>query len=139
MKSRIRLVVPLLLALLALSMFASSALAFDCIVVSRSDAGDLNASHSGNWAYFSMADIFSNMDRYFGVTALNATQAQWATEEAARQGLPNDVTIFTRGVLLEGTAADTPSLMSNGKGIDHLDQIDLFPKIFAIYSAALTR
>ncbi len=137
--------------ILALTTYAP-ALAHDCIIASRSDAGAVAAgTHSKMWYYFgdlnwlfSVIHIFLAPEGGPPLQALTPSQIDWAVSQAKAAGIPNSLTVFTNdnvggatGVLLANTPVDGSALTSNGKGVDHVE--DYFPTIVSIYQQALTK
>ncbi len=137
--------------ILALTTYAP-ALAHDCIIASRSDAGAVAAgTHSKMWYYFGdLTWLFTNINLFLAdpggpvPPALSPTQVTWAVAQAKAAGVPNSLTVFTNnnvgggaGVLLANTPVDGTALMSNGKGVDHIE--DYFLTLVSIYQQALTK
>jgi hypothetical protein len=118
---------------LALTTFTSSALAHECIIISRSDMGDLKATSSGQWINVdTRVAAFGFLGQLLGLQALSQSQLAWADAQAAAAGVPNDLVIFAKFTIAGGSAADGTALMSNGRGVDHL-----FDVLVPIYMAAL--
>lgn len=130
MKHRLALFVGV--AVLALTM-ASSALAFDCIRVSGSPQGLQQSTHSGMWLYFDMTDqgngVATIID-FFGLpsSSVPCFQAAYDAAIAANPKLP---LYFALGTGVAGGNSNGPgvlahknpndNVLSNGTGIDHLD------------------
>lgn len=120
---------------LALTTFTSSALAHECFIVSRSDAGDLAATNSGQWIQVATRiEAFAFLGGFLGLPALSPSQLAWADAEAASAGVPNDLVIFAKFTIAGDSAVDGTNLMSDGKGVDHL-----FDVLVPIYQQALTK
>ena len=125
--------------ILALTTYAP-ALAHECIIISRSDMGDLKATTSGQWvAVDTRIAAFGFLGQILGLPALSSNQLTWADKQAAAAGVPNELVIFTKFVIAGGSAIDSTSptyngkdLTANGKGLDHL-----FDVLVPIYMAAL--
>jgi hypothetical protein len=120
---------------LAATLFAGTALGHECIVISRSDTGNVAAgSHSARW--LTVATLESLFTQPFLVPkALEGDQLDWAVEQAREAGLPETFTIFVGAKTI---ADDTPAMErhgQDGKGIDHAT--NWFPTIIAIYEEAL--
>ena len=130
---------------LALTTFTSSALAHECMIVSRSDTGAVAATHSQMWYNFGdLTWLFTNIQDLVGGPTLTPSQVTWAVQQAQAAGLPNQLTVFTNthvghgtGVLQGGTPNDGTAKMSNGKGVDHF--FDWLPTIMGIYAQAAAR
>ncbi len=128
--------------ILALTTFATSAFAHECFIAVRSDQGNIAAAHSANWYNFgSLTEVFTIINVLITpdgaplAQALTPKQVAWAVNVAKSQGLPNELTVFTKKVLLAGTPLDGSAKMTDGKGIDHL--FDYSPNLVEIYFAAL--
>jgi hypothetical protein len=135
-------------AVLALGLVgAGSAFAFDCIRVSSSLQGLQQSTKSGNWLLFNfgtpqgaqqtLADI-SN-----GAIVLTNTQAVCFVNAYAQSGQPQ---YFALGIGVAGgktgngpgvLAHNNPNVivLSNGKGIDHLEDSGIAPALFAAAGA----
>jgi hypothetical protein len=108
---------------------AGSAVAFDCIRVSSSLQGLQQSTKSGNWVLFNLSSAdaiqqtFANLD-----TELTDEEAECFAELYAASGEP---LYFALGVGVAGPNGvlawnnDNPAL-SDGKGIDHLEQTGIF-------------
>lgn len=112
---------------------ASPAFAFDCIRVSGSQQGLMQSTKSGNWLYFTIHDLVQG-----AVDEGDATPEQGACVEQkwAEMGEPS---YFALGIGVAGAHGATQSgritdadfyelaknapvkVMTNGKGVDHLD------------------
>jgi hypothetical protein len=100
---------------------AGSAMAHECYVAKRSDAGNSGASHSANWYTLKLSDLYADAHTFLGGEALTADQLQLALDMAAEQGLPSSFTLFER-FTLPRSIEDLDSVSSksaDGKGIDH--------------------
>jgi hypothetical protein len=129
-------------AVVALTM-ASSALAFDCMRVSSSARGlQQSASNSGMWLYFDMTDQgngVATLIDFFGLpsSSVPCFQAAYDTAVAANPKLP---LYFALGIGVAGGFSNGPgvlahnnpndSVLSNGTGIEHLDDT-VIPVILA--------
>jgi hypothetical protein len=112
---------------------ASSALAFDCIRVSGSPQGLQQSTRSGMWLYFDMTDqgngVATIVD-FFGLpsSSVPCFQAAYDTAVADNPKLP---LYFALGTGVAGGNSNGPGVLahnnpndrvlSNGTGIDHLD------------------
>jgi hypothetical protein len=125
----------ILIGTLAAMLSAGSALAHECIVISRSDTANVAAgTNSARWlAVATIESLFT--DPFIVPEPLEGAQLEWAVARAREAGLPGTFTIFTGAKTI---ADGTPAMerhSQNGKGIDHA--FDWFPTIFAIYLEAL--
>ena len=125
----------ILIGSIAATLVAGTALGHECIVISRSDTGNVAAgSHSARW--FTVATLEGLFTDPFVVPApLAGDQLDWAVEQARAAGLPETFTIFVGAKTI---ADGTPAMerhSQDGKGIDHA--FDWFPTIGAIYEQAL--
>jgi hypothetical protein len=116
---------------------AGSAMAHECYVAKRSDAGNAGASHSANWYTLQLGDLFADAHNFLGGDALTADQLQVALDMAAEQGLPSSFTLFEKFTLPRSIAQlDTVSSKSaDGKGIDHFF-VKYGDQLVGIFSAA---
>jgi hypothetical protein len=113
---------------------AGSVAAHECFNNSRSDQGNLAATHAGNWISIgTLAELFSTPPDP-SVPALTPSQVEWAVATAKAEGLPDSIVLFVRHTLLEGTPA-AERHGADGRGIDHL--FDWFPTLLDIYGRAL--
>ena len=124
-----------LIGALAATLFAGTAFAHECIVISRSETGNVAAgTNSARW--LSVATIESLFTGPFLVPVpLEGAQLDWAIDQAREAGLPDTFTIFIGAKTI---ADHTPAMERNGqdgKGIDHAS--NWFPTIIAIYEEAL--
>jgi hypothetical protein len=125
----------IVLGSLAATMLAGTALGHECIVISRSDTGNVAAgAHSARWeTVATIESLFT--DPFLVPVPLEGAQLDWAVEAAREAGLPETLTIFVGAKTI---ADGTPAMerhSRDGKGIDHA--FDWFPTIIAIYEQAL--
>jgi len=126
MRYRLAAVVTVLVAALAV---ASSAFGFDCIRVSSSLQGLQQSTKSGNWLLFNLssADAIQETFANFG-EELTDEEAACFADLYAESGEP---LFFALGIGVAGPNGvlawnnDNPAL-SDGKGIDHLEQTGIF-------------
>lgn len=131
MKHRLALFVGV--ALIALTA-TSSALAFDCMRVSSSARGlQQSTSHSGNWLYFDMTDGGNGVAEIitFGGLPSSTIPCFQAAYDAAVAANPKLPLYFALGIGVAGGNSNGPgvlahnnpndNVLSNGTGIDHLD------------------
>lgn len=85
--------------------------AHECYIVNRSEKGNANATHSGNWETLHLADLFAEAHFFLGGRALTPAEIDMAVDQAAEAGVPSSVTIFLRKTL--------PPAGPDGSGIDH--------------------
>jgi len=124
---------------IAAGMVSGNALVHECIVVSRSDTGDIAAgSHAKVWATLgTLEDLFGFVGSFLGLPPLSDTQMAWAVDAAEEAGLPAKLTIFVGNhTLAEGTPA-MEMHAADGTGVDHI--YDWGPVLIDIYLEALTR
>ena len=112
---------------------AGAASAHECYIPNRSDAGNANATHSANWFAGSVTEFFGFAHEIFGGAPLTPEQIEWATAEAAAQGIPTSFTIFGKKLLPAGGGGP-----ADGKGVDHLFEA-YGAQLGAIYAAALAQ
>jgi hypothetical protein len=113
---------------------AGAVLGHECIIVSRSDQGDIGATHSGNWAVLSLRSVFTDILPFvLGAPPLSPSQLDWAVATATAQGVPGSWVTRTDKVIGEGSS--NPNL-ANGKGLDHLADV-YGAQLAGIYFAAL--
>jgi hypothetical protein len=125
----------LLSAVAASLTLAGSALAFDCIRVSSSLQGLQQSTQSGKWALFDFSSGASVQRSLAGVGEdLTAAQAQCL---ATAYGVSGQPLYFALGFGVAGPngelAHNNPneSVLSNGKGIDQLEDSGILAAIFA--------
>ena len=129
------LVRSILIGTLAATLVSGSALAHECIVISRSETGNVAAgTHSARWlAVATIEELFTGP--FLVPVPLEGAQLDWAVDQAGEAGLPETFTIFVGAKTI---ADGTPAMerhSQDGKGIDHA--FDWFPTIIAIYQEAL--
>jgi hypothetical protein len=114
---------------------SSSAFAFDCFVVNRSDQGSTAVGHSQKWISFEVAEIMADSPENGGFGFCPAqVEAGLAALEAA--GLPTVLSTRNDKILLEGTGADRNGLTADGKGIDHFEESPLIGEIIGVAGEA---
>ena len=125
-----------LLALLLLAVSATSAFAFECVVVNRSATGNEHATISGRWMTITLEDLYSETEN-FGLPDLTDAQVAYAVALAESWGAPESFTFRSDKVLLEDASGwQKGDNASDGKGIDHF--IDAYgDQIFGALYAAL--
>lgn len=124
-----------LIATMAATLIAGTALGHECFVANRSDTGDIAAGRSAAWYHLgSLADLFGIVGEYLGLAPLSDDQLAWAVDAAQEAGLPNQITIFGVRTLAEGTPA-MEIHAADGRGIDHLG--DWAPVLIGIYQDAI--
>jgi hypothetical protein len=138
-----------LAAVLALGLVgAGSALAFDCIRVSSSLQGLQQSTKSGNWLLFNFGtaqgfqETLANISN--GTIVLTTAQANCLVNAYAQSGQPQ---YFALGVGVAGgktgnggpgvLAHNNPNeiVLSNGTGIDHMEDSGIVPALFAAAGA----
>jgi hypothetical protein len=135
---RLRVSVFLAVAVAALG-FAGSALAFDCIRVSSSLQGLQQSTQSGKWALFDLSSGASVQLSFAGVGE-DLTGAQAACLATAYRASCQPL-YFALGFGVAGPngelAHNNPneSVLSNGRGIDHLEDSGILTAIFAAAAA----
>lgn len=108
-----------LFALLLLVLTASSAFAFECIVVNRSASGNLHATNSGKWMTVTLEQVYAETEN-FGLPDLTDAQVAYATALAESWGVPSSFTFRSDKVLLENAPGwQKNGHSTDGKGIDH--------------------
>lgn len=124
-----RLVVGAVAAGTAVVLSATPALAYDCIRVSGSSNGLQNSTKSGNWEYLTVDGFLGGLVAQGAITAAEASCMGTAY---AATGAPTE---FAIGVGVAGAHANPENpggggvlaknapdkVLSDGKGIDHLD------------------
>jgi hypothetical protein len=134
---KVRLSAIVAVVLLSLSL-AGSAFAFDCIRVSSSLHGLQQSTTSGKWLLFDLssptavaAALAAN-----GIPA-DAAGAACVYQSYAASGMPLYFAIgtgvaggFTNGPGVLAHNNPNTNVLSNGKGIDHLDDSGIFPALF---------
>jgi hypothetical protein len=133
---KVRLSAIVAVVLLALSL-AGSAFAFDCIRVSSSLQGLQQSTASGKWTLFDL----SSPTGVAATLAANGLPSDTATatciyQAYAASGQPQ---YFALGTGVAGGRTNGPGVLahnnpnskvlSNGKGIDHLDDSPIFPAL----------
>lgn len=114
-----RIVRSALLAAFVLAVTASSALGFECIVVNRSDTGNLHAPASGRWMTLPLATLYEETEN-FGLPDLTEAQVAYAVALAESWGVPSSFTFRSDKILLENaTGWVKGDHAADGKGIDH--------------------
>jgi hypothetical protein len=124
-----------LFALLLLAISATSAFAFECVVVNRSATGNEHATTSGRWMTITLDDLYSETEN-FGLPDLTDAQVAYAVALAESLGVPDSFTFRSDKVLLEDASGwQKNGHSSDGKGIDHF--IDVYGQALfgALYAA----
>lgn len=104
--------------------------AHECIVVNRSDSGNLHATASGRWISVTLTGIYQATEQ-FGFPDLTAAQVAYAVPLAQSMGVPDSFT-FRSDKLIGANASgwEKGGHATDGKGIDHF---------FDVYGAQLVR
>lgn len=128
MKHRLVMAVVVVVAALAVS---GSALAFDCMRVSGSLQGLQKSTTGGNWLYFDMTPGGGGIAELLDHFEVDVTAAQLACLQAAYSASDDAPKYFALGIGVAGggtghgtgvLAHNAPdSVLTNGTGIDHLD------------------
>ena len=129
MKGRLALLAVAIVAALTL---AGSAFAFDCIRVSASLQGLKSSTKSGNWLLFDFSTAAGTQETFATGIEQSITPAQAAcfTTEYAKTGQP---LFFAIGIGVAGPNGvlahlnENTKVLSDGKGIDHLEVSGIFP------------
>ena len=129
MKGRLALLAVAIVAALTL---AGSAFAFDCIRVSASLQGLKSSTKSGNWLLFDFSTAAGTQETFATGIEQTITPAQAAcfTTEYAKAGQP---LFFAIGIGVAGPNGvlahlnENTNVLSDGKGIDHLEVSGIFP------------
>jgi len=129
MKGRLALLAVAIVAALTL---AGSAFAFDCIRVSASLQGLKASTKSGNWILFDFSTAAGTQETFAtGIEqTITPTQAACFTTEYAKAGQP---LFFAIGIGVAGPNGvlahlnENTNVLSDGKGIDHLEVSGIFP------------
>ena len=131
-----RLLVPASVVVAAVLMTSSSAFAFDCFVVKRSDQGSAAVgAHSQRWFTIDLALIMAD-DPANGGFGFCPAQVDAAIAALKAAGLPTVIASRNDKILLEGTGADRNGLTADGKGIDHLEESPIIGQIIEIATTA---
>lgn len=125
-----------LLATLLLAVSATSAFAFECVVVNRSETGNEHATISGRWMTVTLEQLYSETEN-FGLPDLTDAQVAYAVALAESWGVPESFTFRSDKILLEDASGwQKGDHASDGKGIDHF--IDAYgEQLFGALYAAL--
>ncbi|MEW5990327.1 MAG: hypothetical protein AB1736_03145 [Chloroflexota bacterium] len=108
-----------LLATLMLAVSATSAFAFECVVVNRSATGNEHATASGRWITVTLEQLYSETED-FGLPDLTEAQVAYAVALAESWGVPDSFTFRSDTILLEGASGwQNGDHATDGKGIDH--------------------
>jgi hypothetical protein len=93
--------------------------AHECIVVNRSDTGNLHATASDRWITVTLTHIYEATEQ-FGFPDLTAAQVTYATALAESWGVPDSFT-FRSDKLIGANASgwEKGDHATDGKGIDH--------------------
>jgi len=93
--------------------FANPALARDCYIANRSDAGNANATHSARWITSTVEEFASSPEFPPGVDPDCFVQ-YWLSN-----GGPEAFTVRSDKVI--GAGSSNPNL-ANGKGLEHIEE-----------------
>lgn len=97
-----------------------AALAHECFNASRSETGNANATHSGNWETLTLEHLYETVHEFVGGRPLTPQEVDQAVGMATAQGVPSSFTVFHGGMLPRSTGTNaTGTKISDGKGIDH--------------------
>jgi hypothetical protein len=128
MRHRLALLCVAVAASLAL---AGSAFAFDCVRVSASLQGLKSSTKSGNWLLLDFSSAAGTQETFATVIEQTVTPAQACfTTEYAKANQP---LFFAIGVGVAGPNGvlahlnENTKVLSDGKGIDHLEVSEIFP------------
>ena len=130
-----KLLVPLSAVAAAVLLTSSSAFAFDCFVVNRSDQGATHVGNSQKWISIPLAEIMAD-DPANGGFGFCPAQIDAGLAALKAAGLPTVLATRNDKILLEGTGADRNGKTADGKGIDHFEESPLIGKVIAVASAA---
>jgi len=131
-----KLLVPASAVAVAVLMTSSSAFAFDCFVVKRSDQGSTAAgTHAQRWFAIDLGVVMAD-DPANGGFGFCPAQVDAALAALKAAGLPTVIATRNDKILLEGTGADRNGLTADGKGIDHLEESPLVPQLIEVATAA---
>jgi len=131
--------VPALLAMLVASLAVTgSAVAFDCIRVSSSLQGLTQSTKSGHWVLFDFSTPEGTQATFAGAfeTEIDLEDAACFAEGYAEAGQP---LFFALGINVGGgvLASNNPNehVLSDGRGIDHLEASGIVPAALAAADA----
>ena len=130
-----KLLVPLSAVAAAVLLTSSSAFAFDCFVVKRSDQGATAAGHSSKWVSIPLAGIMAD-DPAKGGFGFCPAQVDAGLAALKAAGLPTVLASRTDKILLEGTGAERNGKTADGKGIDHFEDSPIIGEIIGVATAA---
>jgi len=128
----------LALALIIGAVPLASVAAHECIVVNRSDTGNLHATTSGRWITVTLREIYEQTE-LFGLPDLTEAQVDYAVALATSWGVPDSFTFRSDTLLPPSAAWDELGLGADGKGIDHFADAygeQLFGALFAALANA---
>ena len=108
----------LALALALTTVPLTAVAAHECIVVNRSDTGNVHASGSGRWVTVTLTEIYETTEDH-GFPDLTAAQVTHAVELASSWGLPGSFTFRSDTLIPPGEAWAELGHATDGKGIDH--------------------
>lgn len=124
-------------SILALALAASlsavtvgATLAHECVISSRSDAGNAGATNSKVWGELPLAVVLGFIHEEIGEEPLTEAQIEWAV--ANRGDLP--ISWVTRVDKTIGAGSANPNL-ADGRGLDHLAQL-VGNQVVALFFAA---
>ncbi|MFH1474613.1 MAG: hypothetical protein ABIG85_02010 [Chloroflexota bacterium] len=108
--------------------------AHECIVVNRSETGNLHASASDRWVTVTLVDIYEATEQ-FGFPDLSPAQVTSAAALAESWGVPDSFT-FRSDKLIGANAAgwEKGDHATDGKGIDHFFDVYGEQIIGALYA-----
>jgi hypothetical protein len=117
----------------------ASVAAHECIVVNRSDTGNLHATASGRWVTMTLHDLYETTEEV-GLPDLTEAQVDYATALALSWGVPDSFTFRIDKTLLENASGwQKNGHAGDGKGIDHFVDVygqQLFGALFAALANA---
>ena len=116
-------------------MFAGAAFGHDCLRVSASLNGLQHSAGSGKWLLFDLSSgggVKQTFADVFGVE-LTDTQANCMATEYAKANLPPafDLGISVSGLGVRAHNNKNTDVLSNNKGIDHLEDSPIVPAVDA--------
>ena len=124
------------LALALTALTVGSVAAHECIVVNRSDQGDLKAgTSSARWIALTLQDVYEGTEDV-GLPDLTPAQVTYAAELAASLGVPGQFTWRTdKTIAGEAAGFEKNGRGTDGAGIDHFFEIHGEHLIGALFAA----
>lgn len=124
------------LALTLAAMSVGTVAAHECVVVNRSDQGDLKAgTSSARWAALTLRELYERTE-VVGLPDLTAAQVTYAAELAASLGVPGQFTWRTDKTIAGDAAGfEKNGHGTDGAGVDHFFEIYGEQVIGAIFAA----